>query len=186
MKTIILTLAVAAGPAWADGVALFRQGAALTPAQTASVAQFAKTAKSIGPIDIDARAIETTIINVPLGGKVYRFVGSKRELPPSTKTGPSDPTDPSKPPPVTYEPGGFWWEGSTPAGDRAYISQSQYGIGGQFFAGGKQYQILRNGGRPVVVEIDPQLAPRAPSYHEPTPEMIDADRKKASGPGVLK
>jgi len=181
MRAIILAVLTLAAPAWADGVALFKPGAPLAPAQAASVAQFARTVKSMSPIVIDPAAIETTVINVPLGGTTYRFVGVKRELPQSTRTGPFDPSNPAKQT-VIYEPGGSWWEGTTPQGDRAYIGKSQYGVSGQFFAGGKQFLIIRSGGQPVLVEIDPTLAPRAPSMHEPTQAMIDAARKKPIGP----
>lgn len=177
MRATILALLTIAPPAWADGVALFKPGAPLAPAQAASVAQFARTAKSISPIVIDPAAIETTVINVQLGGTTYRFVGAKRELPQSTRTGPFDSNNPAMS--VTYEPGGFWWVGSTPQGDRAYIGKSQYGMSGQFFAGGKQYQIIRRGGQSVLVDFDPTLVPHSPSMHEPTPEMIAAQKKKA-------
>jgi len=186
VKPYALTLAVVTSAALADGVVLFEPGAPLQPAEAASVARFAPSIKYIQPVIVDPRAIEATIINVPLGGKTYRFVGAKRELPPSTITGPSDPTDPSKPPLVTYEPGGVMWQGSTPEGDLASIGRSKYGISGEFFAGGKKYMILRHSGRTAVVEIDPTLTRRAASYDQPTQAMIDAARKRAEAREVVK
>lgn len=145
MKAHALVLAVVTSAALADGMALFKPGAPLQPAEAASVARLAPTIKRVEPVIIDPRALEIRVIHAPLGGKTYRFVGAKRELPLQRVVGPFDPTDPEKPPPITYESAGFVWEGSTPQGDRAYITQGEYGIGGHFLAGGTRYQIVYSG-----------------------------------------
>lgn len=176
MKRIIQAAAVCAaflaGAAFADAP-LFRAAPPALSASTAARIAKAHPARSVAAVDPDPSAINTTVINVPLGGKTYRFVGGKHALPPVDTWQPGA----SKPASSKSSDKEAWF-GKTADGDTAWIVKGKHGVTGDFMVGGRPFLLHGIEGGSVLIEVEPLQGMR--SYDEVTPEMIAAGRKRAA------
>jgi len=171
--TLALVIPLVAGAALAD-VQLFRASPPALAASTAArISDEMRPTKSVVAVDPDPKALDTTVINVQLAGKTYRFVGAKRTVPPSLALQRA-----ARQPASAVDEVEDVWQGETPEGDRAAMFKSKIGMTGQFFAGGKKFHMIRADARTVLVEVAP-LQVRAYDG-EPTPQMIEAARKRAA------
>lgn len=160
-----------AGAALADGVPLFKTSPPGLSASTVDRVRTMMPTKSVVGVDIDAKAIDTTIITAQLEGKTYRFVGARRTLPPSI-----NPSRAPGEPVAAVDDGGDFWEGRTPEGDSLMIGRSRLGISAQLLLGGRPFHVFRANGQTVLVEVEPL---KIRNYDgPPTPEMIEAARKR--------
>lgn len=167
-----LLLCLLAHEARADGVALFSPGPALAASDVARISAKRPT-KSAALAIVNKNAVDSTVITATLDGKTYRFVGTKQTIKGVTGVQMTSGT-----PTLITEDGGERWVGTTAAGDRLSIGRSAFGLFGRFnLADGRRFWLVKDGGQFVITELA-QHSAKAGSYDEPTPQMIDAMRKR--------
>lgn len=173
---VAIILCLASQVARADGASLFRAPPSAPDAATAARINKDYRAKSVVAVVADPSAINSTVINVQLDGKNYRFVGGKAALPPNVAFA-SGAASAAKGRRIVFtSDASEAWHGKTPEGGHAWIGKSDLGVTGEFFVEGKTFRMIRS----ALFEVAPPSQQAVRSYDEPTPQMIEAARKRAA------